>query len=421
MDSPALDAAPAGAAAPAREWVEHGIYRQTNGRYAVCVTQAGRPCFRTIGPSLEGARQARIVLAAAARRGELPLSPRTLLATVVGRWIARFEARVAAGERRPRTLDAHRYHLNRHILPPLGRRRISALGVEDIVAWLTALSGQGCSEKTRASALATLHSILRYARRNGWILQDPVALLEPHERPRPMPRAQRVLDRKQIAALLDACLPTHQLLVTTILGSGMRISEALGLTWTDIDFAAGAIHVRKQLSVPSSGDPARRVPLKTKASQREIPLVEQLARMLAAHRDARLDATQEDWVFMTHAGTAHAQRNVTRRGLRRAARLSGIDDDGWPPLRFHDLRHTFASHQIIDLNLDVAQVSRILGHAHISTTLDIYTHLFDQRRHTLALRERMASSAYAELLELSRARGEPALGASMPPQSSDHG
>jgi integrase len=208
-----------------------------------------------------------------------------------------------------------------------------------------------------------------------------------------------VLGREQIAALLDACLPTHRLLVTTVLNSGLRISEALGLIWGDIDFAAGVIHVRKQLSVPSGGERARRVPLKTKASQRDIPLVEQLARLLAAQRDARRRARNKDWVFMTRAGSAHAQRNVTRRGLRRAARLCGIDDDGWPPLRFHDLRHTFASHLIIDMNLDVAQVSRILGHAHISTTLDIYTHLFDQRRHTQALRERMSASVYAALLE----------------------
>jgi integrase len=58
-----------------------------------------------------------------------------------------------------------------------------------------------------------------------------------------------------------------------------------------------------------------------------------------------------------------------------------LNDDGWPPLRFHDLRHTFASHLIIDLGLDVAQVSRILGHARITITLDIYTHHFEDARH----------------------------------------
>ena len=379
--------------------VERGIYVQPNGRYAVCVTQAGRVCFRTIGTDLDAARAARRDLAEAARRRELPLSPRTRLDTVAGRWLERFVGMVVAGERRQRTLDAHHYHLDSHILPLLGRRRISSLTVEDIVAWLTALRGRSCSDKTRASALATLQSVLRYARRKGWIVANPVAQLERHERPRPVPRAQRALGREQIAALLDACLPSHRLIVATVLFSGMRISEALGLIWGDIAFEEGVVQVRAQLSVPRRGEPGRRVPLKTKASRREIPLVPQLGHILAAHRDARPGAADEDWVFMTHAGTAHAQRNVVRRGLRRAVRVAGIDSGSWPPLRFHDLRHTFASHLIVDMNLDVAQVSRILGHAHISTTLDIYTHLFDQRRHADALRERMASSAYAALLE----------------------
>ncbi len=282
-------ATPLPRAAPAtrRVRVERGIYIQPNGRYAVCVVQAGRVCFRTIGTDLDAARAARRDLAEAARRRELPLSPRTRLDTVAGRWLERFVGMVAAGERRQRTLDAHRYHLDRHILPLLGQRRISSLTVEDIVAWLTALHGQGCSEKTRASALATLRSILRYARRQGWIPADPAARLERHERPRPLPRAQRALGREQIAALLDACLPSHRLIVATVLFSGMRISEALGLIWGDIDFQAGVIRVRAQLSVPRRGEPGRRVPPKTRASVREIPLVPQLARLLLEHRDTR--------------------------------------------------------------------------------------------------------------------------------------
>ena len=68
-------------------------------------------------------------------------------------------------------------------------------------------------------------------------------------------------------------------------------------------------------------------------------------------------------------------------------------------LRFHDLRHTFASHLIIDLGLDVVQVSRILGHASPSTTLDIYAHVFDEARDAADIRARMSRSAFAGLLE----------------------
>ena len=68
-------------------------------------------------------------------------------------------------------------------------------------------------------------------------------------------------------------------------------------------------------------------------------------------------------------------------------------------LRFHDLRHTFASHLIIDLGLDVVQVSRLMGHASPSTTLNIYAHMFDEARHAADIRARLARSAFAGLLE----------------------
>jgi integrase len=66
--------------------------------------------------------------------------------------------------------------------------------------------------------------------------------------------------------------------------------------------------------------------------------------------------------------------------------------EGHLALRFHDLRHTFASHLILDVGLDVAQVSRILGHASATITLDVYTHLFDDARHGREIRTRMAKA-----------------------------
>jgi site-specific recombinase XerD len=104
-------------------------------------------------------------------------------------------------------------------------------------------------------------------------------------------------------------------------------------------------------------------------------------------------------VFATARRTPYGHRNVSRRCLGRAAQLAGLNDEGWPPLRFHDLRHAFASHLIVDLGLDVAQVSRILGHSRITVTLDIYTHLFEDARHAQDIRTRMAASPFVRLLE----------------------
>jgi integrase len=212
-----------------------------------------------------------------------------------------------------------------------------------------------------------------------------------------------VLGRAEIERLLAACSQRDRLMIATVLYTGLRISELLGLVWDDVDFAAGVIHVRAQLSRAHRGAPAQRVAPKTAASVRDIPLVPQLARLLSAQRQQSRFARGADWVFSTARGTPYGHRNVSRRCVGRAAQLAGLNNDGWPPLRFHDLRHTFASHLIVDLGLDVAQVSRILGHARITITLDIYTHLFEDARHARDIRTRMAASPFAGLLEATTA------------------
>jgi len=392
---------------PRRTRVERGIYRQPNGNFAVCARRAGRLHFRTVGTDLDGARRARKKLIAALEVGQVPASPRLRFDTVAARWSERFEAMVAAGERHPRTYEAHRFHLDHDLLPRLGSRRIASLGVEDVAELITDLRAAGRSAKTTANALGTLQSVLRFARRRGWILNDPVELLEPEERPRPPRRPRgRVLGQAEIERLLDACPSRGRILVETALFSGLRISELLGLTWADIDFAAGLVRVRAQLSRPHRDEPARRVAPKTPASIREVPLVPQLSDRLAAHHRATPFAAPTDWVFVTSRGTPFGERNVARRILKKAADDAGLNSDGRMPLRFHDLRHTFASHLIVDLGLDVAQVSRILGHASITITLDVYTHLFDDARHSQEIRQRMAASQFARLLhpEFNRSR-----------------
>jgi integrase len=259
-------------AKPRRTRVERGIYRQPNGNFAVCARRSGRLHFRTVGADLEAARRAREELIAALEAGRVPASPRLRLDTVAAHWSKRFEGMVVADERHPRTYDAHRFHLDHDLLPRLGSRRVASLGVEDIAGLITELRAAGRSAKTTANALGTLQSVLRFARRRGWILIDPVELLEPEERPRPPRHARgRVLGRAEIERLLDACPSRGRILVETALFSGLRISELLGLTWADIDFAAGLIRVRAQLSRPHRGEPARRVAPKTPASVREVP------------------------------------------------------------------------------------------------------------------------------------------------------
>jgi hypothetical protein len=119
--------------------------------------------------------------------------------------------------------------------------------------------------------------------------------------------------------------------------------------------------------------------------------------VLQQHKRSSHFTAASDYVFATSRGTPFLHHNVSKRVLRRAASSAGLDQNG-RRVRFHDLRHTFASHLIIDIRLDVVQVSRMLGHARTSMTLDTYTHLFEEARHGADVRCELAKSDFANLL-----------------------
>ena len=131
--------------------VERGIYRQANGKYAVCFMSDGRPHFRTVGYDLELARAQRRSFVRAARFGIVAAAPRLRLETVAGWWLERYERRAASGERRERTLEIHRYYLDRHLLPLIGSRLIREITVADFAEMLNRLRARGCA----IAALAT--------------------------------------------------------------------------------------------------------------------------------------------------------------------------------------------------------------------------------------------------------------------------
>jgi integrase len=358
----------------------------------------GRPRFRTLeATDLADARRERELLQAGARTGGLPLSPQLTFAEVAARWLADFEAKVVAGERRDRTLDLYRSQLRHHLLLRLGRRRLTLITPDDVVTLLHELQADGLAPWTVKRILGALSCVFTFALRRNYIATHPFHRLERDERPHPLRSNQRVLTQGELAKLFAACPRRYRPLLATGAYTGMRLSEVLGLSWADVDFAAGVVHVRHQLARGRRGVPPHRIAPKTRASVREIPLLPQLAAVLRHHKHNSRFTNGSDYVFATARGTAFLHHNVSKRVLRRAAADAGLDR-GERRLRFHDLRHTFASHLIIDIRLDVAQVSAILGHARTSMTLDTYTHLFEEARHGADVRAQLAQSAFANLL-----------------------
>jgi hypothetical protein len=238
-----------------RRRVERGVYQQPNGKYAVCVRVDGRARFRTVEAiTLVEAREQRELLQSAGRRGELPLSPRLTFAEVAGRWLAEFEAKAMARERRDRTFDLYRSQLHRHLLPRLGRRRLVLITVDDVVAVGRELQAAGLSPWTVKRILAALSCVFTFALRRGYIDAHPFDRLQHDERPHPLRSDQRVLTRAELA---------------------------------------------RQLSRGRRGVPSYRIPPKTRASVREIPLLPQVAAVLRQHKCDSRFTSGSDYVFAT--------------------------------------------------------------------------------------------------------------------------
>lgn len=237
--------------------------------------------------------------------------------------------------------------------------------------------------------MTPLGRILSYAARRGLISDNPINRLERGERPKIDRREMRILNRDEIDALLRSVIPSYLAIIATAIFTGLRQGELLGLTWADVDFANSVVHVRCQLD--RSGE---RTAPKTPQAYRQVVLMPSLATLLRAHKLGSAHSGPSDAVFSTGTGSPMNYRNVTRRGFAAAVGKAGLNRPGEPRLRFHDLRHTFASLLVAE-GLNIVYVSRQLGHATPAFTLNVYSHLFDRAEHALratrALEEGFAS------------------------------
>jgi integrase len=203
--------------------------------------------------------------------------------------------------------------------------------------------------------------MFRLASRRGLISRAPFDQLDPAELPKPKRGgAGRVLDETALAALVRHAPDYHRPAVTLLAFSGLRISEALGLTWECIDFVEGELHVRGQLSRPTKAKPSRLVDAKTEASVRTVPLwpavEEMLVRLLADEQRAGR-GRDRDFVFCTRRGTPLAQWNVAERGVEVAGNAAGLGH-----VTPHDLRRSFCALSA-RRGVDPAAAAELTGHS----------------------------------------------------------
>lgn len=147
------------------------------------------------------------------------------------------------------------------------------------------------------------------------------------------------------------------------LATGLRRGELLGLKWEDIDLERGDLRVRRQIA-RINGEVVE-APLKTKNAYRTLPLAEDTIGVLEAQRKK---TGSSSWVFPSPTGVPIFPDSVLHM-LHRVLKGAGL-----PRVRFHDLRHTFAT-LALQNGVDVKTVSGMLGHFSAGFTLDTYAHV----------------------------------------------
>jgi integrase len=259
-------------------------------------------------------------LTAARDDGGAPLAKNKRLAEVASEALADLKAKGEAGLRSARSHSLYEYRWATYIKPMLGTKTIGKITAADVLRLIAKLRKHGRSEWTIHGIVTVLRFMLRHARHAGYMTNDPFATIAPDDLPRQEARETfdpRVLRSDEIEKLLVNVTESNRNAVVVAAYTGLRASEVCGLVWEDVSLLDGTVTVRAQLAKHSRGETPRRTSrLKSKASRREVPLVERAAEALRAQYERERKAGRGedgDWVFATASG-----RPIDRHRLRTA-------------------------------------------------------------------------------------------------------
>jgi len=251
--------------------------------------------------------------------------------------------------------------LAKHIYPALGARPLTAVRASEVQAFVMGLDLAPASVRP---VFETLSAIF------GAALRDRLIPFSPCERVKLPERStgQMVLLTPEQLRALEAALPArYRAVVATGAGAGLRQGELFGLQVRDVDFLRRTIKVERQVQ-PAEGGGGDVCPPKNKTSARAIPAAQHVLDALAAHL-SEYPAGRDDFIFRTGSGLP-LTRNTFNAVWGRAIKAAGL-----PGVTCHDLRHFYAS-ALIRAGLNPKVVAARLGHADVTMTLRVYTHLW---------------------------------------------
>ena len=265
----------------------------------------------------------------------------------------------------PRTVEVYSRDLHRFCayLSVQDIADVRQAGSRHIVGFLSALHEQGVSTRTQSRVLTALRGLYRFLQRENELPgKNPTALLHLPKFGRALPH---VPSQEQVDALIslpDATTPLgmrNQTMLEVLYTTGLRVSELVQLTVSQVNREAGFVRVR------GKGNRERLVPLGTRA-------LSQFQRYLDTVRPVLLKQRSSDYVFLTRSG-----KPLTRQAFWAMIKGCAKHNPEGGPVYPHSLRHAFATH-LLEGGADLRAVQSMLGHIDIATT-QIYTHLASAR------------------------------------------
>jgi integrase len=370
------------------------------GRYVIdCYDQHGKRYRKALkaGITKDKARKAlREIEDRISRRTFMPDKKTPLFAEVSKKWLDHKKQYL-----RETTWEVYEFNVTTH-LKEIDGLRISEITTVDIERFISRLQNKFRSTRKRRKAgevqkevqavkegkkialgtvrkvITILGQIMAYAVRHRMIDFNPV---RDAERPRHQGREDQEAEKKiailtpvQIRAFLDKVEDQkYRTLFLTAIMTGARQGEVLGFKWSDVDFQ------KKQLQVSRTYNHGRFFTPKTKGSARRIDIAPMLLKELAGWK-LKSGGTDDDLIFPNEAGEPLNYSNMVQRYF-----LKGLRDAEIPRVRFHDLRHTYAS-LLLSQGENIKYIQTQLGHSTPTVTLNIYSHLMKDSNQEAACR-----------------------------------
>lgn len=266
--------------------------------------------------------------------------------------------------KKPTTYDLYESNVRRYLKPDIGHLPLAKLSVPTLQKYLNQQLANGRSVRKVQTLREVVSSALTRAMREELITRNVAKLVEVRD-VQNKGRVVRPWTPEEARQFLEAALE-HQWFPAFLISVlyGLRRGEVLGLRWHDIDFANMELHIEQQ--VFRAGGEVQIGPVKTRAGERDLPLLEVVGQLLARWAKQYGNPTT-GLAFTTSTGRPIEPQNYTRAFQRLCAKHQ------IRRVRLHDLRHGVAT-LLKDLGVPDKDVQLIMGHSNISITQKIYQH-----------------------------------------------